>query len=264
MFGFLAMTKIFFGVVTALLFVSTLHAAPVAVRFPEGSLHGFLAVRALDGETLGYGEQFQSFRDGGIEARLILRLNDGSVHDETVVFTQQKVFMVRSYRLVQRGPSFPKPLDGSVDRASQQFKVKYRDENETEKLAEGRLELPPDLYNGMQSIVLKNLQKGASETINLVAFTPEPKIVEIKLTPGGTDSFYLGKTEKKATDYLLKPQLGLVGVLAAVIGKKPPDYHYWILDGDAPAFLAFEGPLYLDGPIRRVELASPRRRKEKR
>jgi hypothetical protein len=257
------MARIFFGVVTILLFVSTLQAAPVAVRFPEGSLHGFLAVRALDGGILGYGEQLQGFRDGTIETHLLLRFDDGSIHDETVVFTQQKVFTMRSYRLVQQGPSFPKPMDASLDRASQQYKVKYRDGDKTEKMAGGRLELPPDLYNGMQSIILKNLAKGASETVQLVAFTPEPKIVGAKLSAGGSDSFYLGKIEKKAIDYLLKPQLGVLGVLASVIGKKPPDYHYWILDGEAPAFLAFEGPLYVDGPIWRVELTSPRRPKDK-
>jgi len=47
-------------------------------------------------------------------------------------------------------------------------------------------------------------------------------------------------------------------VVASLIGKDVPDYHYWILGGGAPAFLAFEGPLYVDGPVWRVELVSPR------
>ena len=135
---------LFLGIVTGSLWVSSLRAAPVAVRFPEGSLHGFLVVRSSNGEALGYGEQFQMPRDGAIESRLVLRFNDGSLHDETVIFDQRKVFTLRSYRLVQRGPSFPKPLDASLDRATQQYKVKHR-KDEAEKLAEGRLDLPPDL-----------------------------------------------------------------------------------------------------------------------
>jgi len=31
----------------------------------------------------------------------------------------------------------------------------------------------------------------------------------------------------------------------------------WVLEGEAPAFVKFEGPLYNGGPIWRVELAAP-------
>jgi hypothetical protein len=86
----------------------------------------------------------------------------------------------------------------------------------------------------------------------------EPRIVEAKLSPAGVAAVLLGQAEKQAREYLLQPQLGILGVLASAVGKKPADYRYWILEGDVPAFLAFEGPLYVGGPIRRVELASAR------
>jgi hypothetical protein len=50
---------------------------------------------------------------------------------------------------------------------------------------------------------------------------------------------------------------GLAGVVAPVIGKQPPDTDVWILEGDAPAFLKSQGPQFQDGPIWRIELASP-------
>jgi hypothetical protein len=248
---------VFLGIITGALWVSSLRGAPIAVRFPEGPVHGFLVVRSSTGETLGYGEQFQVPRDATVESRLVLRFNDGSLHNERVIFEQRKVFTVRSYSLVQRGPSFPKPLEASLDRPTQQYKVKHR-KNDAEKLAEGRLELPADLYNGMQSIALKNLDKETSQTVQLAAFTPEPKIVEAKLSPAGRDRFFHGQLEKQAIRYLLKPQLGVLGIVASLIGKNPPEYHYWISDEAAPGFLAFEGPLYLDGPVWSVELSSPR------
>jgi hypothetical protein len=246
------------AVAAALLWFTDVHAAPVAVRFIEGAVHGYLVLRSLNGDILAYGEQLQIPRDGGIQSRLVFSFKDGSLYDETAFFMQHKVFTLQSYRLVQRGPSFPKPLDASFDRATEQYKITYRQEKgKPEERREGRIDLPADVYNGMQSILLKNLLKGASETIHYVAFTPEPKTVELKLAPAGEDPFWLGSIQKTATHYLLKPQLGLLGVLASLIGKDPPEYHYWIATGEVPVFLAFEGPLYLNGPVWRVELTTP-------
>jgi hypothetical protein len=45
--------------------------------------------------------------------------------------------------------------------------------------------------------------------------------------------------------------------MAQLLGKKPPDTHIWILQGEAPTFGKSEGPLYLGGPIWRIELTSP-------
>jgi hypothetical protein len=246
------------AVAAALLWFSDVQAAPVAVRFLEGAVHGYLVLRSLDGDVLAYGEQLQIPRDSGIQSRLVFSFKDGSLYDETAFFMQQKVFTLQRYRLVQRGDSFPQPLDASFDRATAQYKITYRKEKDRlEERREGRIELPADVYNGMQSILLKNLPKGASETIHYVAFTPEPKTIELKLAPAGEDPFWLGSIQKTATHFLLKPQLGVLGVLASLIGKNPPDYHYWIDTGEVPGFLAFEGPLYLNGPVWRVELTTP-------
>jgi hypothetical protein len=42
-----------------------------------------------------------------------------------------------------------------------------------------------------------------------------------------------------------------------LLGKQPSDAHVWILDGDAPAFVRAEQPLYAGGPVWRIDLASP-------
>jgi hypothetical protein len=46
-------------------------------------------------------------------------------------------------------------------------------------------------------------------------------------------------------------------VVALLIRKQPADVHFWILGGDAPAFLREEGQFYEGGPIWRVDLISP-------
>jgi hypothetical protein len=50
---------------------------------------------------------------------------------------------------------------------------------------------------------------------------------------------------------------GIAGFLAPLVGKQPPDSQMWILDGTAPAFVKSEQPLYLGGPLWRIDLASP-------
>jgi hypothetical protein len=51
---------------------------------------------------------------------------------------------------------------------------------------------------------------------------------------------------------------GLLGIAAAAIGKDPPSLMYWIARGPVPAFLKFEGPFYVNGPVWRIEVDSPR------
>src|SRR5687767_13838540 len=84
----------------------TLHsatAAPVNVRFPEGVSQGFLVLRSLDGEKRADGELRQtSVSDERLVSRLIFRFLDGSLHDETVVFSQKPVLTLVSYTLVQQ------------------------------------------------------------------------------------------------------------------------------------------------------------------
>ena len=59
--------------------------------------------------------------------------------------------------------------------------------------------------------------------------------------------------------FVVHPELGgITGLIAPLVGKEPPDLHIWILFGDVPAFMGFEGSLFMGGPTWRIELASPR------
>lgn len=50
---------------------------------------------------------------------------------------------------------------------------------------------------------------------------------------------------------------GVAGLLAPILGKQPPDSHVWVLEGEAPAFVKSEAPLFVGGPMWRMELVSP-------
>jgi len=238
---------------------------PVAVRYHEGVTHGFLTLRSTAGDPLAEGDLLQAVRAEGVESRLVFRFRDGSLYDETVVYSQSKVFTLLSYRLQQRGPSFPEEMEVSVerdrdrDREKGRYQVKSRRHGGEPETVTGETELPPDAYNGMMITLLKNLPKGGAETVHVLAFTPKPTLVQLELTPLGEESVPLGERRVPATHYVLKPKLGLLrGAAAALLGKTPADYHCWIVPAELPAFVGIDGPLYTGGPIWRIETVSPR------
>ena len=236
-------------------------AGAVTVRHPEGVTHGFLVLRGPAGEVLAEGDLLQTVRAEGVDSRLLFRFRDGSRYDETVVFSQQRVFTMVSYRLQQRGPSFPEELDVAVERDRDQgrYRVTSRRDGGEAESATGEIELPPDAYNGMMIMLLRNLPRGAGETVHVLAFTPKPTLVRLELAPAGEESVAVGERRVPATHYVLKPRLGLLrGAAAALLGKTPADYHCWIVTGGLPAFVAIDGPLYTGGPIWRIETVSPR------
>ena len=235
-------------------------AAPVPVRFVEGSLHGFLALRSIDGALVAEGDLLRVVRGGEVEKRMVFRFKDGSVLEESVVFTQDIVYRMQSYRMLQRGPIFAEDIEVSLERPTGKYRVKAKPHKTgRETVFEGTLELPPDVYNGLLLSVVKDLPKGARETVHFVAFTPEPRLIQLAVEPEGEQQILVGDLTKTAVHYVLKPRLGIwMTLFATVLGRMPPDEHVWILMDDVPAFVRFEGPLYPTGPVWRIQLASPR------
>ena len=245
--------------VAAMLWAHLAAADPVAARFPEGIAHGFLVLRTTDGALIASGDLLQFVRRGEVESRMVFRFKDGSVLDETVVFTQNRVFAMQTYRLVQRGPVFAEDTEVSLARSGK-YRVLTRGKDGKEEVLEGKLaSLPADTYNGMVLTIAKNLAKGAGETVHMVAFTPAPRLVQLEVVPAEEHKVLVGELEKSATHYVFKPRPGAwLTMLATVLGRMPADSHAWIVTEELPAFVRFEGPLHPAGPVWRIELASPR------
>ena len=84
----------------AVLVPAHVRGEPVPVRHAEGLVHGFLVLRTTDGVLLGNGDLIQTTRGDQVTSRLILRFKDGSIHDETAVYSQRRVFRLISDHLV--------------------------------------------------------------------------------------------------------------------------------------------------------------------
>jgi hypothetical protein len=239
------------GLIVVLAGIVPVAAEPVAVHFPEGITRGFPVLRSLSGEKLAQGELTQVARGDVVESRLVFRFRDGSLYDERVVFSQKDVFTLLRYHLVQQGPAFPESLDARVDRASGRYEVRYKgDEDSPEETLTGDFDMPADVYNGLLTMLMKNLPAGNPATVQIIAFTPKPRLVKMLLTPAGEDLMQVNDAAVASVRFVVRPQLGL---LASLLVVDLPDVKCWIAAGEAPAFLRFEGPLYFMGPVWRID-----------
>src|SRR5580704_6172638 len=107
--------------------------SPVAVLHTEGLVHGFLVLRTLEGDALADGDVTQIARGDRVTSHLVFRFKDGSVNEETVVFSQRQSFRVVSDHLLQKGPAVKRPMEVSIDGLTGQIMVRYTDEDGKEK-----------------------------------------------------------------------------------------------------------------------------------
>jgi hypothetical protein len=243
----------------SLLFPGVLRSEAVSVRHAEGLVHGFLVLGSLDGTNLAGGDLIQTSQGDRVTTRLVFHFKDGSIRDETAVFTQSGRFRLLTDHMIQRGPTFPHPMEVSIEAVSGRVTVRYRDDHGKEKTTEKQMPLPDDLANGIVVVLLKNILSSAGATkVSMVVATPKPRLVKLVITPAGEVSFSAGGSPHKAVRFNVKVELGgLLGLIAPVLGKQPQDTSVWVLGGEAPGFVKSEGPMYQGGPLWRIELASP-------
>jgi len=233
-------------------------ADPVPVRHIAGTVHGFLVQRGEDGNVVATGDSVQVSRGSQVTSRTTFTYKDGSVDDETTVFTQSRTFRLISDHHVQKGPFFPHPIDLMVDARTGQVTVRTTGKDGKEESYSQHMTLPEDLANGMVSQVIGSLKAGAQATVPIVVTTPKPRIVRLMIAPVGEESFSIAGASRKALHFEIKIQIGgVVGLVAPLVGKAPPNIELWEVGGDAPTFLREKGPTFEDGPMLTIELASP-------
>ena len=98
-------------------------------------------------------------------------------------------------------------------------------------------------------MLLKNLDPGAGETVQVVVFAPKPRLIGLEMTPVGTQRMVAGDLARQAIRYALKPKVGVAHrFFVTVMGMASA-----ILTEDVPAFVRCDGPLYVKGPVWRFE-----------
>src|SRR5438128_5678483 len=118
----------------AMLQPSALFADMIPVRHTEGLIHGFLVVRTLEGKALADGQMTQDAQGDRVTNHLIFRFKDGSIYEDTTIFSQHGTFRLLSDHLLRKGPSFKKQVDTSIDASTGQVKVSYTDAKSKENV----------------------------------------------------------------------------------------------------------------------------------
>jgi hypothetical protein len=241
--------------VFSILVAASCRAEPIAVRFLQGSAHGFVILRNSDNSVAATGEVTQTAHGDRVSSRTVFHFRDGSVDEEQTIFTQRSFFRLVSDRHVQHGPSFPKPLDMIINAVTGEVTFRGTDG----RMDRVHYDLPPDLSNGLPPNLLLNISPATPETrVSYLAPGAKPRLVQLVIKPGGPLPFAVGGLHRIAIDFVVHVDLGgIAGVVAPVIGKQPADYHIWIQGGLPPAFIREEGALYEGGPTYRIEQVSP-------
>ena len=201
---------------------SATRAEPIAVRYPEGLVHGFLVLRTLDGRTSrrrrsqsgGERRAGHGAADLSIPRRLGAR-RDGGLH-------AARAFPAGELPAGAEGPVVSATAR-DVDRrrhgagatcATPTTKVSTKTESE-------RMELPADLANGLVSTLLKNVRPEAPPcSLSYVAATPKPRLVKLEIATAAPDRFSTGRRGRLATHYVVKVEIGGLGGLHRAAGRQ--------------------------------------------
>ena len=227
------------------------------LRYRTGSEHGFVILRDTAGAILGSGELTQVPSRHRITLHVVLHFRDGSIDDETTLYSQGETIRLISDRHIQNGKSFPHPCDVMIDVPGQQ--VSFRDlSKSTEEAKTEHMDLPPDLANGVLMPLIQNMQANTPIEVSYIGLSPKPRLVKLAIAKGGEDHFTVGGRSYKAAKYDVKVHIGgVAGVVAPIIGKQPPDTHVWVTESRVPAVIRLDSALYTEGPIWSVQFASP-------
>jgi hypothetical protein len=232
-------------------------AEQIRVKYPQGSLHAFMILRSEDGKAIGVGDWDQKLQGREVSSHLKLRFDDGSIYEDTTIYSQRSAFRILSDHLLESGPIFKDPVEVWIDSRSGQVKVRQARDGKDE-VTTHRLNIPGDLTNGIIPTVIGNLPDSSQHTFSMLVATPKPRIVKLVVTPQPEDAFSIQTSKYKAKTYQVHIDIGgVAGAVASLVGKQPPDTHVWVLKGDIPIFLRSVGPLSPDAPVVQIELSAP-------
>jgi hypothetical protein len=221
---------------------------------------GFLTLRNVDGQIIADGYLKQVAKPGSevITDDLQFHFKDGSLYRDITKFTQRGTFHLISDQLTQKGPSFKQEMRSWIDAASGKVTVRTMEKGKEKKTTK-QMNLPPDISNGLLFTLVKSMDPAAPETtVSMVATSDNPRIVKLRFAPAAEKEVKFGLLTFKAQHYVMKVKIeGAAGKIAPLMGKQPPDAHFWTIKSESPTFVEFEGPLSADGPVWRIEFAAP-------
>jgi hypothetical protein len=239
-------------------FCAGLRADPIPAAFKQGTLHGFLVLKSQDGTVIAAGDQINTVRNGVVKAELVFHFKDGSLDDEVAYFRQGRTITLLRDHHVQKGPSFPQPLDMAIDVPKGEVTWQSTKDGKISTQTK-QMKLPADLMNGILALAVENYPAHADEVKgSFLAGDPAPRVVEVSFTRQGEDHVEVGGEKRSVARFNMHIKIGgLAGAVAPLIGKEPTDITFWATEDAAPVVIRTEGSLFLNGPVWNMEFESP-------
>lgn len=233
-------------------------AAPIPAHHPQGTAHGYLVMRSESGEVLASGDLIQVVSGSRVTAHVVFHFKDGSLDDETTVFTQRGGFHLISDHHVQKGPFFSHPMDMWVDVPKGEATVQSAGKDGEDESHAEKMKMPSDLCSPPMLIPIAENLTASGGQVSLIVATPKPRLVKLAFSALGKDKFSVAGSEREAQRFQAKFDLkGLAGIVAPMVGKQPPDIDIWIEPGEVPAFVKEQSQLAEDGPVVSIQQIGP-------
>jgi hypothetical protein len=168
------------------------------------TLHGE-PLKTVEGIMIATGDVTQIIHGDRVTSRVTFHFRDGSLDDEITIFSQRRFFRLISDHHIQRGPSFPKPIDIFVDAATGKITSKTQDG----AIREDHFDLPSDVSNGLPPNLLLNILPSTNETkLSFVAPTARPRLISMSIKPEGEVRFSVGAPRARSLTMCSTSNLG--------------------------------------------------------
>ena len=221
----------------------------------EGSLHGFPALRELNGKKLADGDFSQWLEGERLHVKLTYQFAGKSRIEETAEFTQKPELIQESWtwRELKEGKLFRR---FEVELRSGQANAEKREEQNLKRWSE-KVDIEPGrTFVGFGfTLAIKNLRErlasGATVELRTVGFTPKPRPVSVQISYAGLEQMLMSDRTLRGDRFVIHPKIPRIAKLFMNV----PDMHVWLVNPPPAGFLRMEGPLLEPGdPVIRVDL----------
>jgi hypothetical protein len=239
----------------AALLVTTLATALLAetipVRHIQRPMHRYMVARSEAGNDIATGDFTQVVQGDEVIMRLTYSFVDGSIDDETTTYRQQGTFRLVRYHHLQKGPFFTKPIDFTVEAATDIVSSRTIDKKGNILVESKHMDLPVDLANGFVGTLLLNVPHDTKPfRVGMLAPVNGGRLIPLLISSESEQTVQLAGQTLKATVFRIHPELGgFVKVIARLLGLQPKDVMVWVLEGEEPAVAVVVGQLGGYGPV---------------
>lgn len=225
--------------------------------------HGFPSLQDLEGRPLAQGEFAQWMEEDRLHMRIRYDFEDDRWIEEAAVVGEGRVDGRPG--LVQEAWTWEESRAGQrvrrfeVDFAARTATGEKRAEAGVERWSEELEVEPGQTFAGFAFTLAiaerrERLVDGEALELQAVVFTPEPRVVDVELTHGGTERLRMAGRTVSGDRFDIVPQVPWVAELFV----ESPDTRIWLTRPPA-GFLRWEGPLMEpDDPTVRVDLLPSR------